>query len=337
MNWLAMDIGGANLKLADGQGYAELQAFAMWKDSKRLAQELRTLIAQSPPADHLAVTMTGELADCFETRSRGVEFILDAVAQAADRRHTRVYLSNGMLVTPQVARTRVSDAAAANWSALARFAVRYIKRKPALLIDVGSTTCDIVAFVNGKLEVQGYNDTARLLSGELVYTGVERTPLCALVEEVPYRGQSCPVMAELFATTRDVYLLLGGSPEDALRLDTADGRPSTKVHARARLARMIGADEDQFNHRDAVVVAQHVAEAQTKRITGAILKVAARLPLAPEIAVISGAGEFLAKRALEATPLRPQLVSLGKELGPQVSKCAPAHALAVLAREATGG
>ena len=95
MSWLALDIGGANLKVADGVGYAESFPFALWRDSVRLAQELRTVIAQAPACDHLAVTMTGELADCFESKSEGVSFILDSVSEASDGRHTRVYLSDG--------------------------------------------------------------------------------------------------------------------------------------------------------------------------------------------------------------------------------------------------
>ncbi len=31
MKWLALDIGGANLKAADGQGLAVTQPFAMWE------------------------------------------------------------------------------------------------------------------------------------------------------------------------------------------------------------------------------------------------------------------------------------------------------------------
>ncbi|MEO8493517.1 MAG: H4MPT-linked C1 transfer pathway protein, partial [Planctomycetota bacterium] len=88
MQWLALDIGGANLKVADGLGHAESFPFALWREPEHLVQELRTLIAQSPRCDRLAVTMTGELADCFENKTAGVTFILDAVQQAADGRHT---------------------------------------------------------------------------------------------------------------------------------------------------------------------------------------------------------------------------------------------------------
>src|SRR5262245_22847468 len=118
MKWLAIDIGGANIKLADGDGYAVSYAFSLWKEPQRLATELRMLIAGAPRSDHLAVTMTGELADCFENRHAGVEFILRAVDQAADQRHTRIYLSNGTLVAPPAARTHPKLVAAANWHAL---------------------------------------------------------------------------------------------------------------------------------------------------------------------------------------------------------------------------
>src|SRR5207253_754005 len=117
MNWLALDIGGANLKVADGKGYAQSYAFALWRDSARLAQQIRTSIYEAPPSDHLAVTMTGELADCFESKEAGIRFILQAVSSGSDNRHTRVYLCDGRLVSPQVALANPRLAAASNWHA----------------------------------------------------------------------------------------------------------------------------------------------------------------------------------------------------------------------------
>jgi probable H4MPT-linked C1 transfer pathway protein len=336
MHWLALDIGGANLKLSDGKGYADSCAFALWKEPQRLAQELRTLIAEGPASDHLVVTMTGELADCFDDKAAGVRFILQAMHDAADGRHTRVYLSNGTLVTPQIAQSKPQLAAAANWHALARFAGRYAKKGPALLMDIGSTTSDIVPLVDGVPVTQSQSDTERLLAGELVYTGIERSPVCALIESAPYRGQPCPLAQELFATTLDVYLILGDIAENAADVQTADSRPATKAAARNRLGRMICADGDQFNHRDAVAIAQAASQAQIAKLVVAAEQVIARLPAPPETIVLSGHGEFLARRVLEAMSLSPKLISLAKELGRSASRCATAHALAVLAREAAG-
>jgi probable H4MPT-linked C1 transfer pathway protein len=336
MQWLGLDIGGAQIKMADGRGFAHSVPFAMWKQSERLEQELRTSIAHGPQCDHLAVTMTGELADCFRSKTEGVHFILEALRQAADGRHTRVYLSNGILVTPQVAMTRPLEVAAANWHVLARFAARFVQNEVALVIDIGSTTCDIVPLAHGELAAQGKTDTQRLLHGELVYCGVERTPVCSLVESVPYRGQKCPIARELFATTRDVYMLLGELAEDVASRTTADGRLATKAAARDRMSRMISADESIFNHKDAVMMARAIADAQSLIISRGVTRVIGEMPSPPTAVVLVGEGEFLARRLFQRLQWKPRVVSLTQEIGLLPSRCGPAHALAVLAREAVG-
>ncbi|HEY2414008.1 MAG TPA: hydantoinase/oxoprolinase family protein [Pirellulaceae bacterium] len=336
MNWLALDIGGANIKAADGNGYAQSYGFPLWKQSPRLAQQLRTVIYEAPPSDHIAVTMTGELADCFESKAVGVRFILDALHSAADNRHSRVYLVDGRLVAPQVALSSPHLAAASNWHALARFATRFATAGTALVIDVGSTTCDIIPLVNGQPVASGTTDTQRLVAGELVYTGVERSPICAVVSLVPYRGKSCPVVHEVFATMRDAYLILEKLPEDPANTQTPDGKPAKRGFARSRLARMIAADDQEFNHKDAVAIAESAADAQVSRLAAAIQQVSDTLPMPPQLAIISGQGEFLARDAIEFLQMTCPVVSLGNELGGPVSRCAPAHALAVLAREITG-
>jgi probable H4MPT-linked C1 transfer pathway protein len=335
MNWLALDIGGANLKAADGQGYAQSYAFAMWRESSLLAQQIRTAISEAPPCDHLAVTMTGELADCFESKETGIRFILEAVKSGSDNRHTRVYLVDGRLVSPQVALGVPHLAAASNWHALARFAGRFAQLGPALLIDVGSTTCDVIPLVDGQPTAKGATDTQRLLSGELVYTGVERSPLCAVVSLVPYRGQSCPVVHEVFATMRDVYAILERFPDEPTNVQTADGQPATRALAQIRLGRMIAADAREFSHADAVNMAQSAADAQVSRLAAAIRQVSETLPAAPVKLLLSGHGEFLAREALDFAQIGAPQVSLAKELGSAISRSGPAHALAVMARETT--
>ena len=336
MNWLALDIGGANIKVADGLGFAGSYAFPLWKESPRLAHELRTILAESPPADHLAVTMTGELADCFEAKTAGVRFILRAAAEAADQRHLRIYFVDGRLVSPPVADSTPLLAAATNWHALARFAGRYAPAGTALLLDVGSTTCDVIPLVDGKPATRGQTDTQRLLSGELVYTGVERSPVCALLARAPYRGRMCGIAQELFATMRDVYLVLDQLPDEPHSLATADGRPATKKHATARLARMLAADESEFNERDAVELAEAAANAQTALLAAAIEQVLREMWQPPQKIILAGHGDFLAAAALAKAAVHAPLISLSHELGKKLARVGPAHALAVLALEAVG-
>ncbi len=50
MTHLALDIGGANLKAADGQGYAASRYFPLWQQPDELSQALRAIIADAPAA-----------------------------------------------------------------------------------------------------------------------------------------------------------------------------------------------------------------------------------------------------------------------------------------------
>jgi probable H4MPT-linked C1 transfer pathway protein len=333
MKWMALDIGGANLKAADGFGFAVSQPFPLWENPKQLADALRALIALVPKVDHIAVTMTGELADCYATKIEGVKSILAALHVAADGRHTRVYLTNGKLVALQTAKRQPLLAASSNWHALASFAGRYAPTGTGLLIDIGSTTCDLIPLSDGVPVTIGKTDPNRLVNGELVYTGVQRGPVCAIASLVPWRGRKCPLAQEVFATMWDVFLTLGDLPEEPMSTATADRRPATKDAARDRLARSICADRETFTETDARLVADSLAQSQLRRIGAIAVQLIGRLQQPPHTVVISGRGEFLARRLLDELQLKAAVVSLSRELGPELSRCAPAHALAVIARE----
>lgn len=360
-HWLALDIGGANLKAADGLEFALTRPFALWQRRHELGAALVQLLADCPPADRLAVTMTGELADCFVTKAEGVTAILEAVQAAAGDRLVRVYLTDGSWASPEEAAARPLLAAASNWHALARFVGRYVTAGPGrsidirsrtgdiigrfvpagtgLLIDIGSTTCDIIPLRDGQAVAQGRTDPERLISGELVYTGVERSPVCAVIDRVWWASQKaiCPLAQELFATIWDVYLLLGDLPEEPANTNTADGRPATREHAHERVARSICADRTMVSYEDAVQMAQCIADAQYKQIAEALQAVLSRLGERPAGVVVSGIGEFLARRVLQQVRIESPVVSLSRELGSEVSRAATAHALAVIAAETQGG
>jgi probable H4MPT-linked C1 transfer pathway protein len=332
MNWLGLDIGGANLKAADGCGWAFSTPFALWRDPAGLAAALAALIQIAPAARRLAVTMTGEQCDCFRTQAEGVRHILTAVEQAAAGREIRVYLVDGRFVSATEVREQPHLAAASNWHALASFACRYVEGRAGLLVDVGSTTTDIVPLVAGRPAATGINDTERLVAGELVYTGVGRTPVCAVTRTLPWRDQQCPAAAELFATTADAYVLLGQVSEQPDADWTADSRPLTKEFARDRLARMICADASTFGAGDALRAAVWIRSAQVNELQGAIARVLARSGY-PAVCVLSGSGEFLGRLAVH--PLRSaNFVSLSAEFGHAASASAAAQAVAVLAGEA---
>jgi probable H4MPT-linked C1 transfer pathway protein len=324
---LGLDIGGANVKAAHSSGAASLQPFELWKNRDGLTSVLRELLARQPAFDCLAVTMTGELCDCFATKREGVAAILDAVVAVGIECPICVWRTDGRLVDVATAKATPLQTAAANWLALAEYVGRYVPEGSSLLIDVGSTTTDIVPLDAGSPAPLGRTDVERLRSGELVYTGARRTPVCAILGSAG--------VAEWFATTQDVYLLLGWLPEDAEDRQTADGRPATRAGARARLARMLCSDIEGMSEAETVTLAMKVANLQIDQMRAAIESVAARLPCPPHKIFVAGSGELLAREALRGdTGLDGvPILSLTETLSPEISRAGCAYALAVLASE----
>lgn len=339
MQAVGLDIGGANVKAANADGRAATRAFALWKCPQRLPGVLREVISQFENADVLAVTMTAELADCFETKAEGVDFILRSVEEAAASTPVFVWQTGAEFVRPGVAREIPLLVAAANWHALATWSGRAVPGATAVMIDVGSTTTDVVPLHRGVPIPHGMTDCERLRSGELVYSGVRRTPLCAIAHSVPFRGGYCPLAAELFATTLDVYLTLGDIAENANDCDTANGRPATKTAALDRLARTLCCDRTEFTPDDADVMARFLESVQKQRITGALDRVLRQLPERCTHVVISGSGAFVAKRIVEEhSRLAPlPVTSLAEMFSPETSQAACAFAVARLAAERLPG
>jgi probable H4MPT-linked C1 transfer pathway protein len=274
--------------------------------------------------------MTAELADCFATKREGVAFVLDAFGTAFHGVEPRVYGVDGRFRSPQEARQRPLDVAAANWRASATLVARMFP--DALFLDVGSTTTDIIPILAGRVAVRGRTDPARLRSGELVYTGALRTPVCAIVRSVPLGGRRCRVAAEHFAVAADVHLWLGRIEERDYTCDTPDGRGRSRSESGARLARIICADLEMLAPADITAIAVHVANAQVKQITSGIRQVMRRLgPACPSVAVLAGQGAFVASKATEELGLT--IRDLANELGDAAARAAPAAAVAILLGE----
>ena len=193
---LAFDIGGANLKAADGLGWVHSEPFELWRRWHELPDRLARIVSDRRPR-RVVATMTGEIADCYDSRHDGVADIVAAI-QTATRAaavgcNIGIYLVDGTFVSPEEALARPLAAAASNWHAVARLASAYATAERAFVIDVGSTTTDIVPLVDRAPAATGLTDFARMAAGELVYTGVERTPVAAIVRSLPWRGRLYPV------------------------------------------------------------------------------------------------------------------------------------------------
>jgi len=243
-----------------------------------------------------------------------------------------VWTTDGRFVSASEAREQPMQVAAANWHGLATWCGRLVPDDASLLIDIGTTTTDIIPLVEGRPVARGLTDVGRLQTGELSYSGVKRTPLCAIAHAVPWRDGYCPLAAELFATSLDVYLLLGDIASNEADLETANGKPATVAAAHDRLARMLCCDRDEVSFDEAVQIARFLADVQRQRLAGSLERVASQLPGPCQSVVVSGSGAFLARRlvAENRRTATARIISLDDQLSPGIAEAACAYAMAQL-------
>lgn len=329
---IGWDVGGANIKAArieEGQSGPSMFecALPLWRELDRLPAVLAATADALGPTRTMAVTMTAELADCFANKREGVAGVLDAFGRAFPDVDPWVYGTDGLFRSAGAARRQAYRVAAANWMASATFVSRTCP--DALFIDVGSTTTDIIPIVGGQVVARGKTDQARLRSGELVYTGVLRTPIAAIVRSVPVNGRRCRVAAEYFATSADVHRWLGRIDEGEYTCETPDGRGRSRPEAGARLARMICADMERLGAARVTEIAEHVAHAQLRQVVSGLRQVVRRLgPQCPRHAVVAGQGAFLGREAADAVGL--VTTALADGIGAAAARATPAAAVAYL-------
>jgi len=252
--------------------------------------------------------------------------LLDAAEAAFRGRRLLALTTDGELVSFAEARTRPLAVAAANWVASA-LAVAEL-HADALMIDVGSTTVDLIPIAAGRVAAVGRTDLDRLLAGELVYTGGLRTNLAAIAPSVPVRDRWCPVASELFAISADVHLVLGHLTPDGYTCATPDGRPATIDCARERIARLVCADVEQLAAEEIDAIAAHLYTEQLRQIETAARRVSERVGGAAPVVPLGG-GAFLARAA--AQRLERAVVELPWSAAER--DAAPAAALAALLAE----
>jgi probable H4MPT-linked C1 transfer pathway protein len=278
--------------------------------------------------------MTGELADTFESRAEGVRALTDTALRELGPAPLMLYAGRAGFVAPQTCGDHVADIASANWHATASL-VGTVERT-ALVMDMGSTTTDIVPVVAGEVAARGYTDAERLASGELVYTGLVRSFLMTANGRAPFAGCWSDLIRENFANMADVHRILGRLPEGADQMTTADGRDKTIEASRARLARMVGRDIDDADAAAWAQLARWFAETQVRAVTDGAMLVLSHRPLPEEAPVVmAGAGAGVLREVARRIGRRvvdfEGLVDVASPVRAAASVSAPAAAVALLA------
>lgn len=331
---LGWDIGGANTKAALAVGercQSIIRPYPIWENPAGLPDVLSAIAGDLGAPDLIGATLTAELADCFETKEEGVTFVLRALQSTFPRTPLRVFTTEGRFCSLAEALRIPYSVASANWAATAHFLAP--EGGSVLLIDVGSTTTDIIPTVDGNVVACGTTDPERLMNGELVYTGVVRTPVCAIARTVPFRGRRCRLAAELFAQAGDVHVWLGNLASGEYGGRTPDGRGTTRRESGARLARSICGDATLLTEAEITRIAEDLAARQVRMIGAGIGQVRKRLgERAPSLVLGAGLGSFLAAAAARRAGLVYQ--SLADRLGEGAARALPAVAVARLLQRA---
>jgi probable H4MPT-linked C1 transfer pathway protein len=325
------DIGGAHVKaclLRDGCVVDVAQwACPLWQGTEHLERVLQLAQARWPQLAEPAhrgtamhgVTMTGEMTDLFEHREDGVQRIASTLADALSPgtpEAMRFFAGESRWCEVAEVGTHWERIASANWRATAAHAAQRLLE--GVLIDIGSTTTDLIAFRAGRVLGRSRSDADRLASGELVYHGVVRTPLCSLGPRVAWRGADMNVMNEFFATTADVYRLTGElDPAHDLH-PPADGAAKDLESTRRRLARMIGLDARDAATDDWLAFARTWRTRQVDELAGQLRRVAEAHRLSGSTVVVSaGCGDFLVADILERAGLQhARLLRYGDDIAP---------------------
>jgi hypothetical protein len=347
---IGWDIGGANTKASlvrfSGGKTVEIRSilryFPIWMEGKErlpeVLKELKDELLKGEQVDAVAVTMTAELSDAYYTKREGVNHILDSVKIAFQNEEPliRVVDADAKLRTVEEARMEPLKVSAANWPATGWLVSQQLKN--TILIDIGSTTTDIIPISEGKVTAVGKTDPERLVSGELVFTGALRTPISAITRTLTYHGKPCRVSSEKFALSADVHLVLGHITEDEYTCDTADGRAKSRKDSLARLARVICADTEILTETEIVAIAREAHEAQLSTVCDGIQQVAHELQTTGSLKrkysiTVAGLGRrFLATEAARKIGFT-DILDLEDVIGHQCAVTAPSAAAAIMMNE----
>ena len=257
---IGIDVGGANLKVVDSSG-VHIHYCPLWQEAP-----IQELLKPYAGSENAAVVMSGELADCFSFKQEGIDFIVSEVKAVFPE--AVFYGMDGKFHT-----SAVPQLAAANWLAMAD--LLRDQYPEAVLVDIGSTTTDIIP-LNAFDSMIGQTDLTRLQQGYLVYCGLLRTNVATLIQTADLNGIPTPVSTEYFATTGDVYVALNRIEPSDFSADTADRKGTDRTSCMRRLARVVCADLEEIGEDGAFDVARSVYNTQMNLITESVRKIRAR-------------------------------------------------------------
>lgn len=308
MRFLGLDIGGVHTKAAlveRNGGEVRLvaqhtEAFHFRRPLRELAEQVPALLRRVAAAcgdggavRAIAVTTTAESIGVFPTLADGVRSILQWVRDAFPTVPVQVMTTEAGLVPWEQAMAAPMAVASANWAATAALWAPFIG--DGLLLDMGSTTTDIVPIRGGRPVPSGKTDLERLQCSELVYVGLLRTPVTFLASRVKVGRSRIRLASESRAYTAHLHSLLDGAP------------PFTMPHPVTGTPMTIS-PESAF-----AALARNVCSDRTHLSDSVLLGMARQLRLRQLHTVAQAAREVIARAGLRGSHIRAAAVGIGRE------------------------
>ena len=288
MKIIGWDIGGAHIKVAEidfkkKKTKTEQIYSPIWKNINNLKKSIKLIKKKFKKSDYHAITMTAELSDIFLNRMHGSKYIVKLSSKILEEKKIFFY-SKKNFIKKKVALKNASSLNSLNWHATANFISNFFPN--CILVDIGSTTTDIIPIKNKKIIAKGNNDNQRLKANELIYLGVLRSPIHAVEKKKN-------LIYENFANLSDVYRVLNKIPKKLDLLPTQDNKSKNKHDSARRIARIFGKDYKKTDFLKWKKIASQIEKKQKKILKKSVNKIEKR-NFKKKIPIIgAGVGEFL--------------------------------------------
>ncbi len=285
--FLGLDIGGANTKAVlihfknqeNYNSFSYIEYFPFWKKTKdQFPLLLKRIISKIilnnnftlENLNYIAVTMTAELSDAFQTKKEGILYLLNGLLEVFEVEKLRFITINNNYIGYKEAKNNIKLIMAANWVSTALYLGSFIS--DCILIDSGSTTTDIIPICKSLPIPIGKDDIGRLINHELIYTGGLRATIPSITHIVPYKNKMIRISFERFALISDIHMILNNISKEEYNNETADNRDKSIEGCYARLARVVCMDLNTVSKKELDIIAEYIYIKQLEIIKKEIKK-----------------------------------------------------------------
>ncbi len=267
--YIGWDIGGAHTKYTvsfESKDVVECRIIhcELWKSLSKLEDIIENVNFKYKKKFNIInlITMSAEMCDIFCSRKKGVKSILSLFEKRDFINH--IYTKDNEILKLQGFK-KYSSCESTNWMVIADYLKSFDKNIVA--IDLGSTTTDLVLIKNHICVNTRYDDYSGLNTGELLYTGVLRTPIYSVTNSIVLNKKTYNIIPENFSTISDIYRLLNIIKNKSDYTNTADGRSKSIKDTLHRISRVFGFDYTADNNDTIIKLSKKIMSMHLDQIS----------------------------------------------------------------------